>query len=179
MGRTDRTPAAFEALWDAHFDAVLGFARRRADADTAPEVAAETFAVAWRRWHDVPDDPLPWLLGVCRRVLSNQRRGEGRRRRLIARLAALPPEVVPDMAEARAEADAVRSAFLRLGARDRETLALVAWDGLTPAQAAAVCGCSPGAFANRLHRARGRLAGEIESAAAPPHATDAVLEDAP
>ncbi|MGD9571100.1 MAG: RNA polymerase sigma factor [Thermoleophilia bacterium] len=179
MGRTERTPAAFEALWDAHFDAVLGYARRRSDPDAAPEAAAETFAVAWRRWDEVPDDPLPWLLGVCRRVIANQRRGEGRRRRLLARLAGLPPEVVPDMAEVRAEADAVRSAFLRLGARDRETLALVAWDGLTPAQAADVCGCSPGAFANRLHRARRRLAGELGRAAESSPAADPVLEDAP
>lgn len=38
---------------------------------------------------------------------------------------------------------------------------LVAWDDLTPAQAATVLGCSPGAARLRLHRARGRLAAEL------------------
>ena len=32
--------------------------------------------IAWRRFEAMPkDDPLPWLLGTARRVLSNQRRG--------------------------------------------------------------------------------------------------------
>jgi RNA polymerase sigma-70 factor, ECF subfamily len=41
---------------------------------------------AWRRLDEVPDPALPWLLGVARRVVANQRRGEQRRERL--RLAA-------------------------------------------------------------------------------------------
>jgi RNA polymerase sigma-70 factor (ECF subfamily) len=41
------------------------------------EGLAETFLVAWRRLDDVPDDPLPWLYRVARRVLANQRRSAG------------------------------------------------------------------------------------------------------
>ena len=58
---------------------------------------------------EVPPDALPWLLGVCRKVLANQRRGDGRRRDLQARLRGLAPEALPDMAEASAEAELVRT----------------------------------------------------------------------
>lgn len=149
---------AFDALWAAHVDAVFGYARRRADEEPAREALAETFTVAWRRLDEVPDEPLPWLLGVCRRVLANQRRGEGRRRSLVARLGGLAPDALPDLAESTADAVGVRAAFLAISRRDREALALVAWDGLTPGEAAVVCGCSAGAFTTRLHRARRRLA---------------------
>ena len=41
-------------------------------------------------------------------------------------------------------------------------LLLVAWEGLTAAQGGKVLGCSEGAFAMRLHRARRRLAVALE-----------------
>lgn len=148
----------FDALWSAHADAVFGYARRRADEQGARDALSDTFTVAWRRLDEVPVEPLPWLLGVCRKVLANQRRGEGRRRELLARLAGLAPVAQPDTAERSADSAEVREAFLGLARRDREALALVAWDGLTPAEAAVVCGCSTGTFTTRLHRARRRLA---------------------
>jgi RNA polymerase sigma-70 factor (ECF subfamily) len=137
---------------------VLGYAMRRAGEEAAREAVAETFAVAWRRLDDVPADPLPWLLGVCRRALANGRRGEARRRALRARLEGLPAEVAPDPAERAGEDEALRAAFAALSSDDRETLALVAWEGLTPARAAEVAGCSARAFSKRLSRARARLA---------------------
>ena len=39
----------------------------------------------------------------------------------------------------------------------REALLLIAWEGLSVSEAAVVVGCSRGAFAVRLHRARRRL----------------------
>jgi RNA polymerase sigma-70 factor (ECF subfamily) len=45
-----------------------------------------------------------------------------------------------------------------LSDRDREVLALVAWEELSVAEAAAALGCSPPVFSVRLHRARRRLA---------------------
>ena len=40
---------------------------------------------------------------------------------------------------------------------DREVVLLVAWEGLTPVQAATVLGLTSNAFSVRLHRARRRL----------------------
>jgi len=49
---------------------VRSYAARRAGLDAADDVVAEVFLTAWRRIDDLPDDPLPWLLGVTRRVLA-------------------------------------------------------------------------------------------------------------
>ncbi len=51
----------------------------------------------------------------------------------------------------------LRAALAVLSERDREALRLVAWEGLDPERAARAAGCSRGAFAVRLHRARRRL----------------------
>ena len=49
---------AFTAVFRAHHAAVLAHGLRRVDADTAREIAAETFTVARRRADAVPDDAL-------------------------------------------------------------------------------------------------------------------------
>ena len=53
---------------------------------------------------------------------------------------------------------------MSLSPGERETLLLIAWDGLSTARAAAVAGCSPRTFAVRLHRARQRLDRAIATA---------------
>ncbi len=68
----------FEQLYRQHAGAVLAYARRRTTQEAADDAVAEVFLIAWRRVDDVPAEPLPWLLGVARRVLANQRRGERR-----------------------------------------------------------------------------------------------------
>lgn len=78
--RTDEREE-FSALYREHYGAVLRYCRRRTDEETARDAAAETFLVAWRRREVVPQDPLPWLYGVARRVLANAARGAGRQRR--------------------------------------------------------------------------------------------------
>jgi DNA-directed RNA polymerase specialized sigma24 family protein len=60
------------------------------------------------------------------------------------------------------EQDAVLRALAGLSERDRETLRLVAWEGLSQADAARVAGVNRAAFAARLHRARRRFAACLE-----------------
>src|SRR3954470_19246687 len=79
-----------DALFAAHHDAVWRYAVRRVGAPAADDVVAETFLVAWRRLDAVPAHELAWLLGVARKVVSNQQRGERRRARLSLRLAHEP-----------------------------------------------------------------------------------------
>ena len=62
----------------------------------------------------------------------------------------------------------VERALARLSAPSREVLLLVVVEGLDPAEAAAVCGISPEALRQRLHRARARLARALEEDAAVP-----------
>ena len=50
-----------------------------------------------------------------------------------------------------------RAALARLSPAEREAIELLAWEGLTPAEAATVLGCSRGVVAVRVHRARRHL----------------------
>jgi RNA polymerase sigma-70 factor (ECF subfamily) len=148
-------------MYRAHADAVATYARRRSDAETADEVVADVFLVVWRRLGEVPDDPLPWLLGVARRALANRRRTVAREQALRGRIRSVQPD---SAATAPAQGDideAVLGALRRLDERDREVLLLVGWEGLTPAQAAAVIGVRPNTFSTRLSRARRRFQREL------------------
>jgi RNA polymerase sigma factor (sigma-70 family) len=156
----------FTALYERYYDDVERYVRRRA-ADTAVrDVVAEVFLIAWRRFGDVPGDPLPWLYGVARRVLANELRGRERGRRLVERVAGHVDSVSGDHADEVAGRVMVAAAFDRLPENDREALRLVAWEGLGMRDAARAAGCSTTAFAMRLHRARRRLHRELHSGAA-------------
>lgn len=147
----------FEALFRQNADTVLAYAARRSDLDTAQEVVAETFAVAWRRLDVVPDPALPWLLGVARKVLANERRSRSRAEALTLRLgreSVASSDDPADVVDARLSAQA---ALDRLLPAEREVLELLAWEGLSPAQAADALGCSRAAIAVRMHRARRRF----------------------
>ncbi len=168
----DRDADRLEALWRQHYAAVLAYGRRRAPDDVAADVAAEVFAVAWRRLADVPAEPRPWLLGVARRTLANHRRAEGRREGLAARLEEDARVGTGDSSDG--TGDAVRSALARLTSREREALLLTAWDGLGRAEAAAVCGCTETAFRVRLHRARRRFAAALDTNPRSPEAAGSI-----
>ena len=156
------------ALWHAHYGQVYAYARRRASAHVAAEVASATFTVLWQRIDDPPDQPLPWLYSVARRQLANQRRGEARRKALLSRLGRTrrtgdPHAGSDDPAAGAVEHVQAQAVLARLRPEDREVLMLVAWEGLDPAQAAASLGISPATFSVRLHRARQRLESQLSA----------------
>ena len=70
--------------------------------------------------------------------------------------------VASDPGERAGEGEVLRTALARLSERDREALMLVAWHELSGARAARAAGCTRAAFAVRLHRARGRLAAQLD-----------------
>jgi RNA polymerase sigma-70 factor (ECF subfamily) len=149
--------ARFERLYAVHAGAVRTYVRRRSQAHAADDVVADVFLVAWRRLGEVPDDPLPWLLGVARRALANRRRSAVRDGALRGRMrferdsVAEGPGCQDDFSET------VMAALERLGEPDREALRLVAWEGLTPGQAAAALGVRANTFSARLSRAKRRF----------------------
>lgn len=149
----------FVALWEEHAPRVMAYALRHVGPDGAEDVVAETFLVAWRRLDRVPDDALPWLLVVARNTVASQRRAGLRQARVTAELRNLSRIAEPaDGADVLAtERTAVLAELAALTPKEREALLLVAWDGLSPAQAARVAGCSLPAFHVRLYRARRRL----------------------
>jgi RNA polymerase sigma-70 factor, ECF subfamily len=162
---------AFEELFNAHYWSVRAYVLRRSPADAAEDVVAETFLVAWRRLDSLGEDPLPWLLGVARRMLANQQRAERRRGALATRLQVVFAAETPAWEPPAEMSDELALAMVRLPASEREALLLVAWEGLEPSRAARVAGCSPVAFRARLHRARRHVAAALADAAIAPRSS--------
>ena len=144
----------------AHLGAVAAYARRRGSRD-ADAVAAEVMTIAWRRLSDVPrDDPRPWLYATARNLVRADAR---RSARAAAHGAGHPGEPAPQPEIP--ELDPVLAEALRtLSHLDREALLLVAWEDLTPTQAARSLGINPTAFRVRLLRARRRLRARLDEA---------------
>jgi RNA polymerase sigma-70 factor (ECF subfamily) len=155
---------AFEGMFRAHHAAVHRYVLRRVEEPAVEDVVGETFLIAWRRYGELEGEPLPWLLGVARRVCANHLRGRTRRTELRARLAAQPAPASTAAAELAERS--VLAALASMRDEDREVILLIAWDGLDNHQAAKVLGCRVGAFAVRLHRARRRLARALDRGAA-------------
>jgi RNA polymerase sigma-70 factor (ECF subfamily) len=151
-----------DAWFRAYASRVLAYLLHRTDSQTAQDVLQEVFVTAFGKADQVPDPPLGWLFGTARRLMANRRRGLRRHDQLIARLMAdVGEEADPEVYE-------LKHAFVQtlatLPVGDREVLTLTGWYDLTPTQAAEALGCTPTAYAVRLHRARKRLASALTTA---------------
>jgi RNA polymerase sigma-70 factor (ECF subfamily) len=157
----------FEAVF-GHLATVTAYARRRGAVD-ADAVAAEVMTIAWRRLADVPvDDARPWLYATARNIV----RGEFRRRLTTSGDAGIDTAAAPPAASFEIDAE-ITAALAGLSDLDREALLLVAWEDLTPTQAARSLDINPTAFRVRLLRARRRVRAALEKSAAqqcPPQA---------
>ena len=133
-----------------HLAAIVRYAAGRGSSD--PEgIAAETMTIAWRKLDTLPPDPRPWLFVTARNLVMAERRRTRPQQPLEAHHASTPAETV------HSGDPAVAAALLALRPDDREALLLVAWDDLSPSQAAVVVGTSAVAFRVRLYRARRRF----------------------
>jgi RNA polymerase sigma-70 factor (ECF subfamily) len=154
----------FEPLYRELYGPISGYVVRRVgNPEDAAEVIAETFTTLWRQLDRCPAGPdaRPWLFGVARRVLANQRRGERRRGALAERLTAGVDAAVVWPPGSGAD-DRIVNAFARLSESDREVLSLVAWEGLTGEELAVALGLSRALVRLRLHRARRRFMAALD-----------------
>lgn len=156
-----RQELRFRALFTEHYPAVRRYVHHRglwgADAE---DLVAATFEVAWGKLDEIPaDGGLPWLFTVAHNLWRNHLRRESRRDDLLRRLPLPVHHAGPEPADI--EVEAIVRALRGLSDEDREVLVLVAWDGLTPQEAALVIGCSGTALRSRLRRARNRLADSL------------------
>ncbi len=165
---------AYAVFFRRHVRSVTKYAVRRCgSAEQVGDLVAETFLIgleAANRYVPVYETALPWLFGIERRVLAGQRR----RWYLQKREMSVHPVVVGDESEAIVAAiDAARrrpeleSALAQLSDSEREVFLLVAYDGLSPIEAAAVLGLSPNAARLRLSRARRRMRSHLEPVSQP------------
>ncbi len=156
----------FEALYRAHVRDVHAYCLRRTSAREAFDAASEVFVVALRRIDDVPDgaEALPWLYGVARNVLTNRARGDRRRLRLWAKVAAhnevSEPGPEPQIIR-REEHRELLEAVAKLPDKDQEILRLVEWEGLSRDQVADMFFVSRAAIDKRISRAYKKLARDL------------------
>lgn len=135
----------FTELYERCYGSVYAYAASRVGRDSAGEIASETFLVAWRRFESLPEEPLPWLYAVARNVvmrLLTAREREGRTLAGVISEVAISGGAGSDVGGD----ERVLDAWERLSSGDREVLALVAWEELSVADAAAVLDCSAPVF---------------------------------
>lgn len=163
--RTDR--AAMGELYERHARAVHRYLSRRAGTAAADDLLGDVFVAALAVRHRVqPHDSgsaLPWLYGISANTLRTYRR-----RRTAPLAAPLDTDLVDwDAVDARLDAGAQRSglrqALASLSDADRELLLLIAWEGLSPAEAGVALGLTPVAARSRLHRARTRAQAALQA----------------
>jgi RNA polymerase sigma-70 factor (ECF subfamily) len=159
---------AWEILYRRAYPKLLAYARRRLDADAARDAVAETMARAVARidkfsWTGGGFDA--WLFGILRHVVLDVQRARARRREA-------GPAVVDHADDGSdplhhllrsEEALALRAAFARLGAEDRELLELRVVARLSSDEVAAVLGKRAGAVRMAQARALGRLRALLEA----------------
>ena len=158
MSPSDPT-VEFTRSWVRDGPRVAAYARRHVAGDDVQDVVAETFLQAWRRWEVVPQPPIAWLIGSARKVIGNHLRSKGRRDALRERLIFLDAAAcaATDAGLLATERVSALESLASLPEEQREALLLVAWDGLTPDEAAAALGIRSGALRARAHRARRAL----------------------
>lgn len=150
-----RDRAWLEDLFDRHSRHLRAFAVRRVGLDAADDVVSEVFATAWRKRHDVPEEPLAWLFQTARHRVMHHLRGSTRRATLRDSVGrdARPTPTPSAEDESRVLVDAILD---ELPATEAEILRLTVWEQLTPSEIAVVLDITPGAARTRLMRARRR-----------------------
>ena len=75
---------SFDQVFDAEFESLHGYIARRLGASAADDLAAETFATAYRRWKDLdPSRPARlWLYGIASNLMRHHWRKERRMLRM-------------------------------------------------------------------------------------------------
>jgi RNA polymerase sigma-70 factor (ECF subfamily) len=165
--------AEFEAVYRRHLPAVGAYLARRVARDDVEDLAADVFAIAWRKRDSVtPGEELPWLYRIASYQVANHRRRLAMRTSLLGVLAA--PDSAPAADALLGSDPELATAWRTLPARYREVLALVVLEEVPVAEAAIILEVSANAVSIRLHRAKKALGDALASArASEPRGSDA------
>ena len=152
--------SAFEVLFSAHALEVHRYVARRHVGNDIDDVVADVFTLAWQKWDEIPAGfELQWLYRTAWFVLANAHRKH-------SEIPIDTSEVegfTADIADVVIEHSEMRRVWLEIPERDREVLRLVAWEGLTPPEVAAVLSISTGGASSAISRARKNLAARFEN----------------
>jgi RNA polymerase sigma factor (sigma-70 family) len=152
---------SFDAAFQAEFASLHRYVARRVGASAADELAAETFAVAFRNWERLdPARPVrPWLYGIAANLMRHHWRKERRMLRAYARTGVDPVFAEDKPAEDTRE---LASALAELRRDEHEILLLHAWAELTDSEIADALGIPAGTVKSRLSRTREKLRNRLE-----------------
>lgn len=155
-------PELIEALWNKYAQRIFRYLSRRVGHAAAEDLLSDVFVAALdARKRVVAHDSgsaLPWLYGIAGNIMRHHLRALNADRPLPL----AEPAGLLDWASVDARLDAqsqraqLRAALAVLSEVERELFLLVAWEGLTPTEAAKALGISSVAARSRLHRARRR-----------------------
>jgi RNA polymerase sigma factor (sigma-70 family) len=158
-------PAAFEVAFQQHFPSIYRFISRRVGPALAEDLAAETFATAYRRrasFEPARGSLRSWLYGIANNLVRNHWRAEQHLLALDTRV--LPEAELPDSSAAIDQrmtaallAPQLAAALGLLTHDQRDVLLLHAWGELSHEEIAAVLDIAPGTARSRLSRARAAL----------------------
>lgn len=158
-------PERFALVYDRYFDDIHRYLAGRLGRQTADDLAAEAFLIAFRRRtaFDTHRGAIrPWLYGIATNLVSEHRRAENRRFRAVGRLTAESSvDGHEDRVAAQVTAEKARpelvSALRALSPGDRDVVFLVALGGLSYEEIALALDIPPGTVGSRLNRARKKL----------------------
>jgi RNA polymerase sigma-70 factor (ECF subfamily) len=162
--------AAFDDVYDTYRPRIFTFLLRMTRNRTlAEDLLDETWLRLVRHAPRLLADTRlgPWLFTVARNLYWNHHRDALVRESSSAEMLTLWPAPSPwpspfDLAAAGELERRVERALSTLPPQHREVLLLVGHEGLTPADAAVICGVSPEALRQRLTRARAALALKLQ-----------------
>jgi RNA polymerase sigma factor (sigma-70 family) len=159
-------PDAFVSVVRRHEAPIHAYLARRAGWQAADDLLAEVWlrAFAARGGYDTGyADARPWLYGIARNVLREHWRASScTESAAVDEMRVDPWDGIDDRLDSASRAEAVIAAVRALPAGELEVLLLVAWEQLTPADAAKVLGIPQGTARSRLHRARATLRRALE-----------------
>jgi RNA polymerase sigma factor (sigma-70 family) len=151
-----RSTTDFEVWVSPHLPSMTRLASRLVGRAERDDVVQESLTRAWRRWETYRPDrgsPQTWLLAI---VADRARRTLGRRR---PSTMSLPAETGVELRESDLDLErAVRD----LPRRQRLSVELHYFVGLTTVETAAIMGCAEGTVKSSLHDARARLRRALE-----------------
>ena len=161
MSDVESPADTFDAIFEAHFRSIHRFLSRRVGSALADDLAAETFAAAYRSRASF--DPTrgavrSWLFGIATNLLRAHWRQEQRLLALEARLGAARDRHAPDASEVVLSsllAPRLAAALATLTSEQRDVLLLHAWAELTSEEIASALDVPAGTIRSRLSRARG------------------------
>jgi len=145
------TSQTFEEFFQENYTVVLKFAARRIDSERAHDVAADCFAIAWKKYDPVNPFLLSWLFQTARHLIGNAYRSRQRDENLIYRLAQ------QDCTSRSDQAIDLSEALALLSTEEFRVLHLTYWEKLSASEIGAIAGCTEAAVWKRISRAREHL----------------------